>query len=154
MSKSINVEITTQEQRDQLIEQLQEMSFDKEVKNWEELNNIQGWFTNNMSNVRYATTDTLSVNLYDYRNTWATKEQAKASLAMAQLSQLIKFYNDGWEPDWTDGSYKYTIVVVKEKPVKDIVNQTNKFLVFKTEKIRDKFLTNHSDLINQAKPLL
>ena len=64
MSKSINVEITTKEQRDDLIRQLKEMSFDKEVKSWEDLGYISGWYVNSNSAIQSAKTQ----KTFDFEN--------------------------------------------------------------------------------------
>lgn len=82
-------------------------------------------------------------------------ECAKAMLALCQLIQLRKCYNDGWEPDWTNGNeYKYTIYCTYGKIVIGIHNVTYFILSFKTKELRDTFFENFKDLIETAKPLL
>jgi hypothetical protein len=46
-------------------------------------------------------------------NTFFSKEQAEAAVALAQLSQLREVYRQGWVPDWTDGSEKHCILFYK-----------------------------------------
>jgi hypothetical protein len=138
MSKSINVEITTQEQRDQLIEQLKEMSFDKEVNSWED----------------YLETITSTYTREAIENTAHRMASAGSHYrALYKLEHLKTYYNDGWEPVWSQPTNKFCIVYVEDK-LRGTYTNRHSFLVFKTIDIRRKFMRNHSDLINQAKPLL
>jgi hypothetical protein len=122
-------------------------------KSWGDLEEINGWFSN---------TDSFICNVNDTRtfptnkNVFATKEQAEASLALAQLSQLMKVYNDGWQPNYKEPlEMKYTITFYEDKLSKyGNHNTMHNFLTFKKEKTRDLFLENFRDLIEKAKPLL
>ena len=74
---------------------------------------------------------------------------------MAQLSQLMHVYNDGWVANWSDSnSKKYTIEIFGECVYSNYYFETKKFLAFKTSEIRDEFLKNFKSLILEAKPLL
>lgn len=90
------------------------------------------------------------------KNLLPSKKYAMAMCAICQLIQLRDCYNDGWEPNWTDGGeYKYTIYsTVYGKIVVGIHNVTPCMLSFKTEELRDTFFENFKDLIEIAKPLL
>jgi translation initiation factor 2 beta subunit (eIF-2beta)/eIF-5 len=90
----------------------------------------------------------------DDRNVFATKEQAEASLALAQLSQLMKVYNDGWVADWSDGEGKHCVWFFKNEIATDCSYNLSSFLAFKDAKTRDLFLENFRELILTAKPLL
>ena len=92
--------------------------------------------------------DTVEYN----KNTFATKEQAEASLALAQLSQLRGVYRDGWKPK--DGEERYIIIFQNNKIVKDWAKSYGYFLSFQSAEVRDLFLENFRDLIEQAKPLM
>ena len=121
-------------------------------KTWEELNTITGTFV--LSNSITKNVESPIYCLKEHRNIFATEEQAKACIALAQLSQLMQVYNNGWVPDWTDGDYKYTI----ERYEYDVILETRSswatFLAFKTEELAKTFLENFKDLITIAKPLL
>ena len=89
------------------------------------------------------------------KNIFRTEEQAKASIALAQLSQLMFVYNDGWEPNWEDVTEdQYCIEFRRNRPCKSKLLTTQRFLAFKTEEIRIKFLENFENLIWQARLLL
>jgi hypothetical protein len=120
-------------------------------KTWEVLKKIDGFFIDNGSNIS-SLVDCSACD--DNKNLFATKEQAEASLALAQLSQLREVYRNGWVPDWKDNKRKYCIYFES-----NLINTTyfvaiNHFLSFQDEETRDLFLENFRDLIEKAKPLI
>jgi len=120
-------------------------------KSWEDLETIKGYFVERWSKVE----DVESTFCKETeKNIFATKEQAEASIAMAQLSQLIKVYNDGWVPDWNDDEFKYCIYFIGNNIGKENLRNSRTFLSFKDEEIRNLFLENFKELIEQAKPLI
>jgi hypothetical protein len=128
----------------------------KEIKqlpeSWEELEIIEGYFVQGRDSEcchvkKHATSEN--------KNIFSTEEQAKASIALSQLSQLREVYRNGWVPDWEDSTNKY-IISFRDN---DIIytseyQRFNKFLSFQDEQTRDLFLENFKDLIEQAKPLI
>lgn len=82
------------------------------------------------------------------------RETAEAFIALMQLIQLRNCYNGGWEPDWTDGEIKYTIMNGLNNLEKARNANISHVLAFKSEELRDQFLENFRDLIEIAKPLL
>lgn len=120
-------------------------------KSWEELETVIGFFTTNNSNVREMH-EVLTVS--DNKNLFVTEEQAEASLALAQLTQLREVYRQGWKPNWNDDNFKYSIIFYKGSLNADWCIKVNNFLTFQSEEIRDQFLENFKDLIEKASPLL
>ncbi len=133
--------------------ELKEKSLPKSLK---ELGEIRGYYVSNYSEIEEV--NEINGNgafIIAHRNIFATKEQAEASLAFAQLSQLKKVYNGDWEADWNNSSQaKYTICFTKNDIVKDKAWIINTFLSFKSSEIRDLFFENFQDLIEQARPLM
>ena len=120
-------------------------------KTWKQLKEINGYCTTSLS----KTTRVVGLSVInDNCNVFATEEQAKASIALAQLSQLMQVYNNGWVPDWKDGNNKYTITFFNDEMFCHTFVENRKFLSFKTRELRDEFLENFKDLITIAKPLL
>lgn len=116
-------------------------------KSWEELRRINGFYIGSDSEISEATDFYHTKNRNE--NIFRTIAQAKSVLAMAQLSQLMYVYNNGWEPNWVKDDTKYTIsrygnVINASWEVHD-----SHLLSFKTEEIRDKFLENFRPLIEQ-----
>ena len=122
-------------------------------KSWEELNYIKrGYYVGSDSTIS-GDGGGFTIDRQN-RNTFATKEQAEASIAMAQLSQLREVYRDGWKPDWSDDSSKYSIGLFKERLDDDNYKYSCNFLSFQSVEVRDEFLENFRDLILTAKPLM
>jgi hypothetical protein len=121
-------------------------------KSWEDLKKISGYFTDVGCDVEKS----INAITGDYnKNIFATKEQAEASIALAQLSQLMKVYNDGWVVDWKNyNQSKHVIYFSEDLIFKGINNYNMRFLCFKNYETRDLFLENFRDLILTAKPLL
>ena len=82
------------------------------------------------------------------------KKVAEAYAVLPQLIRLVDEYNGGWKPDWEDKDIKYYIASYKNNLDSYEITHTQRILVFKTKEIRDKFLKDHRDLIEIAKPLL
>lgn len=112
---------------------------------------ISGWFVGDDSEI-YETKNV--ENTKEFKNLWATKEQAEACLAMSELSQLMKEANGKWEANWKKNEYKYIIYFEDDQIVDDCVVYENTFLSFKIEEVRDEFLKENEKLILKAKPLL
>ena len=120
-------------------------------KTWEDLGDIKGYYVDTASVVDIV--DGLTYE--DNKNIFATKEQAEASIALAQLSQLREVYRNGWVPDWTDiDENKFIIDFTKNKIDRSMYYTSTAFLSFQDKETRDLFLENLKDLIETAKPLL
>jgi hypothetical protein len=122
-------------------------------KSWEEIENLQGFFVDYGSDIRVTDVDVIKSEVN--RNIFATKEQAEASIALAQLSQLREVYRQGWAPDWGNSNdTKWCIIVHENKlSIREYV-VSNSFLSFQSQEIAEQFLDNFRDLIEKAKPLM
>lgn len=125
----------------------------KELPNsWEDLGSVVGWYVD--ANLLVANKiDTYTSDLS--RNVFSTKEEAEASIALAQLTQLMKVYNDGWKPDWTDENQaKYCIEKWGGTDVIISINyQSMRLFAFEDFWQAQKFMKNFEDLIIKAQPL-
>jgi hypothetical protein len=87
---------------------------------------------------------------YENRSIFATEKQARSALAMAQLSQLMAIYNNGWIADYSDANQiKIQIICAGNKIVSNWGCTQNEFLSFKTAELRDEFLKNFKPLIKE-----
>lgn len=120
---------------------------------WEELEYIDGYYLDAFSNIIYTDLNP-EKKLYEHKNIFKTKEQAEASIALAQLSQLRDVYRQGWEPNWNDMISKFCIYFYKNKLATIPYFGTNTFLSFQNEETAELFLENFRDLIEKAKPLM
>lgn len=79
----------------------------------------------------------------------------KPMLALMQLLVCREVYRQGWKPDWTSANEnKYCIVNVHNKINIYLNVAFNQVLSFQSEEIRDEFLENFRDLIEEAKELI
>lgn len=123
-------------------------------KKWEDLNIVKGFYICSDSKIN-AVSNHLSAKNSLNRNTFLTKEQAEASIALAQLSQLREVYRQGWGPDYTNISQnKWTISCNSGWLMVEKFLILGHFLSFPTREIAQEFLDNFRDLIIQAQPLM
>ena len=120
-------------------------------KSWEDLENLKGFYVGINSDVVVTCDNVLKSKIN--RFIFATKEQAEASIALAQLSQLREVYRDGWVPNWTK-DWVYCIVPNPTKLYVGITVDHINFLSFQQKEIAQQFLENFRELIEKAKPLL
>lgn len=123
---------------------------DELPSSWRDLKDIRGYFVEGAS----AISSYEGYSQHKNRNIFATKEQAEASLALAQLSQLREVYRNGWKPDWNDYRRKYGISLYKNEIYASRHCAYSHFLSFQDAETRDLFLKNFRDLIEQAKLLI
>lgn len=128
--------------------------------NWEEFckQNVikeNEYFIDASSNIRKCESVGHCRYLSIDKNLLPNKEMAEAFLALMQLIQLRDVYRQGWKPGWEDGNtLKHCITISKEEIQVNTYFHANIILSFQSEEIRDKFLNNFRDLIEQAKELL
>ena len=140
-----------QELKDLALQTYPELGKKQLPKTWEELGEIKGFFVTSDSEFGTAACRTTVFS----QNTFATKDQAEASIALAMLSQLREVYRNGWKPDWEDGEkLKFCIEFFKNKIDINYYYCTSRFLSFQSAEIRDLFLKNFRELIEKAKPLM
>lgn len=126
-------------------------------KSWEEYckqNPIVDWeyFINERSEIdeirkreRNPTTDMSTIQL---------REMAIAFRALMQLIQLKDCYRQGWTPDWEQPYKKYCVYREGNSVFPFDGTFNSRVLSFQSEEIRDEFLNNFKDLIEQAKELI
>ena len=86
----------------------------------------------------------------DYsRNVFLTKKEAKSSLAMAQISQLMPYYGGAiTEGEWEDTEMrKFVITRLCNRVFFDATYTFYKYLAFYTEEQRDSFYKNNEQLV-------
>ena len=111
-------------------------------KSWWKLDDVRGFGISTNDSKIYKTLNEEFVSMI-----FATQKQAKSALAMAQLSQLKKVYNDDWEADFSNNEDKFTIGRSANVLYEDTKTSTYHFLAFKSKEIRSEFLKNFKQLI-------
>lgn len=115
-------------------------------KRWEDLETVDGWYVDEVSGVRDFYGTTRDVN----KNVFATEQQARSfGIIYPQLTQLMKVYRNGWEPDWSVANAKYCVALQEGKLMVVTVFISNQPITFPTADIAEQFLTDHRDLITE-----
>jgi len=117
-------------------------------KSWDELKRIKGYWITNPATIEYSDRHN---PCYSRRNIFATRKQAQSAIAYAQLTQLMKVYNDDEEFDWKYNSKaKFCIVRIGNQIGKydHSVNCYNP-IAFKSKDLRDEFFDNFQDLLKE-----
>jgi hypothetical protein len=128
-------------------------------KTWKSLEYIEGYFVDEYGCSREAFNTQVckrGIPSSNNKNVFVTDEQTKASIALAQLTQLLKAYNSDWKPDYDNGEHKYFIKLCYASFVFSVerCTQNPHLLVFKDRNIADMFRINFTNLIKRASPLL
>ena len=121
-------------------------------KTWEDLGRIDGFYVGNSSGINKNSVKSYVVATD--RNIFVTEEQARASLALAQLSQLRDVYRNGWVPDWCYFDKKFCVFYFSNRIKISPFSWPIQFLSFQDRETAELFLENFRDLIEQAKPLM
>ena len=121
-------------------------SSEQEVKVWEDLKNVGGYYITTNSHIQY-----LEISYVEScnRNNFLTEKQAKSALAMAQISQLMPYYGgEITDKEWDDNNIvKYVIKRMYNRIDLDNYYTIYHFLAFHTLEQRDEFLKNNERLV-------
>jgi hypothetical protein len=87
----------------------------------------------------------------DSKRIFKDKKHAISALAYAQLTQLMASpeYNGGWEPDWHTRESKSCLYACDNSIKRTTMYNDRCKMAFKTDEIRDKFLSNFEFLLKQ-----
>ena len=95
-----------------------------------------------------------SIGIATSSKSFIPKGLGKPILALMQLLVCREIYRQGWKPDWDDDTEKYCIGMTYNDITKHITYNHNKILSFQSEEVRNEFLENFKDLIEEAKELI
>lgn len=151
MNNKIEIEVTTQEQKERLITFFQAISYKslfheslleqvkgieierKLPKTWEE-------YLDTLSIVCRTSVESELLSLECFDNFYT---------CIYKLRKLRDYYNDGWKPDFTYSDDKYVLVLVDDDIGLHLHVSKSEFLVFKTKEIAKQFKDNFEDLIRE-----
>lgn len=115
---------------------------------WEDLKEVNGYYLTDVGSIQKCVSPKIARS--DFKHRFATEKQAKSALAMAQLSQLMAIYNDGWEADWNNtNETKYVIRANNNILFSDYYSTIVNFLAFKSAAVRNEFMKNFKSLIKE-----
>lgn len=115
----------------------------KVINSWEDLKNIKGFLISYNSNIQEC--GEITPNGED-RNVFLNKKYAKSALALAQISQLLPYYDS--KVNWKSSKEKYCID--KEYNNKIIISKwmsTYHVLAFNSKEEAERFLKYNEQLV-------
>lgn len=124
------------------------------LKSLRGLNAISGYRVDDQSDI--VETDTVNTSTSN-TSIFSNMEEAKAAIALAMLSQLLKRFNNEWTPNWDDDSAKYSIFNARRNyQVRKYTKKSmsKPYLVFQTHESAEEFLKLHNSLIIKAQPFI
>lgn len=118
---------------------------EKEINSWEDLEKIEGYYFNNNSNIAYSG-GTL-VNRKEHKNLFLNEKYVKSALALAQISQLLPYYDAN--VDWSNNKLKWCICINKidNEIIIDSWQSTYHLLAFNTIEEAERFLKHNERLV-------
>lgn len=89
-----------------------------------------------------------------YRPFSLSKETCEKIMQFEKLIFLRDIYRQGWKPDRCKTDLKYVLLCIYNDVKKGTEIGYNKVLSFQSEEIRDEFLNNFKDLIEECKEFI
>lgn len=114
----------------------------KVINSWEDLKNIKGVFINYTSIIQEVRESILDD---DNRNVFLNEKYAKSALALAQISQLLPYYNSN--VNWDRSTIKYCIARTGNKLYIDTWQSLYNPLAFNSREEAKRFLEYNEQLV-------
>lgn len=143
MEKEIKIQVPEGYEIDKEKSSFEKIVFKKkeDTNSWEDLKEIEGVFiTRDSSIVNYkGSNDTLNKNVFK------NEKYAKSALALAQISQLLPYYDSN--VDWDSYNYKYCLTKEGNKIIIEQWLGKYHLLSFNTKKEAERFLKYNEQLV-------
>lgn len=114
-------------------------------------NNVE-FYVNTWAEVKTFTNSMCPIK--DRKGFFRDQTTAKAFSVLPQLVRLRDRYNEGQKIDWTDNKCKYTIETFDGEVSTSTSYRSGKLIAFNSGETRNRFLNDHRDLLEIAKPFL
>ena len=143
MEKEIKIQVPEGYEIDKEKSTFERIVFKKreDINSWEDLQKIKGVFIDYASNIQECEAFQCDEN----RNTFLNKKYAKSALALAQISQLLPYYDSN--VDWNRAAIKYCIVRIGNKIHIDMCQSSYHLLAFKYREEAERFLKYNEQLV-------
>ena len=114
----------------------------KVINSWEDLEKIEGYHINTISDIAGG-------GLFGphkaHKNVFLNKKYAKSVLAMAQISQLLPYYDS--KVDWARATEKYCILRVGNTIYINTIISSYHLLAFNSNEEAERFLKYNEQLV-------
>ena len=113
----------------------------KVINSWEDLEKVEGVYIDYVSNIKECGTDSDD----DSRNVFLNEKYAKSALALAQISQLLPYYNSN--VNWDRSTIKYCIARIGNRIYIDTRQSLYHLLAFNSKEEAERFLKHNEQLL-------
>lgn len=114
---------------------------EKIVNCWGDLENIEGIFIDPNSSLKAWH----GIPILNDCNLFLNKKYAKSALALAQISQLLPYYDS--KIDWNNSKAKYCICRYKDTIIIDVWHEYYHLMSFNTREEAERFLKYNEQLV-------
>lgn len=114
---------------------------EKNINSWEDLKNIKGVFIDYSSNIQECDEDISNDEKYIFLN----EKYAKSALALAQISQLLPYYDS--KVNWRSSKHKYCIDKEHNNIIITTWTSIYHVLAFNSREEAERFLKYNMQLI-------
>ena len=111
------------------------------INSWEDLKEIKGVFITKCSSI----TKYNGINDDNNKNVFLNEKYAKSALALAQISQLLPYYDA--KVNWDSFVTKYCIVRVPKGITINVLQSTYSILAFNTKEEAERFIKYNEQLV-------
>ena len=113
-----------------------------EINCWEDLKYVTGTYISDNSYMNLAKG---GLTQFHNKNVFLNKKYAKSALALAQISQLLPYYDTN--VDWTDHTTKYCVCRVGNKIEIVYWERQYHLIAFNTKSEAERFLKHNEQLV-------
>lgn len=146
MEKEIKIQVPEGYEIDKEKSTFERIVFKKKentINSWEDLKKIKGYYINNNSNIAYS--GGLLENHEQHKNVLLNEKYAKSALALAQISQLLPYYDSN--VDWYKVTVKYCIVRIGNEIYTEMWQSSYHLLAFNSREEAKRFLKYNEQLV-------
>lgn len=142
--KELKIEIPEGYEIDEEASSFEKIVFKKkvEVNRWENLKRVRGVYINESSNFNSTPSGLV---LPHNRNVFLNEKYAKSALALAQISQLLPYYDT--DVDWTASNEKFCISCLENRIEVRTWERVYHVLAFNTRSEALRFLKHNEQLV-------
>ena len=113
------------------------------IYSWEDLKKIEGYYINTNSNIAYS--GGLLGPFKEHKNVFLDRKHVKSALALAQISQLLPYYDSN--VNWDRSTIKHCIVRMGNKIYIDTWQSLYSPLAFNSREEAKRFLKYNEQLV-------
>lgn len=114
---------------------------EEKINSWKDLKEIEGVFITRSSCIIDYKGGNNAIN----KNVFLNEKYAKSALALAQISQLLPYYDSN--VDWNSFATKYCILKIHNKIYIDMFQSQYHLLAFKSREEAERFLKHNEQLV-------